>query len=115
MMRLKELRKEASLTQQELCDKTGIRLGTLRTWEQGASTMRADDVVVICTELGCTPNDLLGWYEDHPQDAPILVGENTLEEDEIELLSNYRECSPLRKRRVTDAAKDQKDLSKNKL
>lgn len=69
-LKLKELRKAAGMTQQQLADVTGIRLGTLRTYEQGVSgALSLSDAVLICNALGTTPDDLCGWWDDHPRPA----------------------------------------------
>ena len=70
MLLLKELREKAGITQKELANKAGINLGTLRTWEQGTSSIKLDVACELCTVLGCTPNDLCGWYVEHPESPP---------------------------------------------
>ncbi|WP_307739567.1 helix-turn-helix domain-containing protein [uncultured Parolsenella sp.] len=72
---LKELRERAGLTQAQLAEMSGIKLGTLRSWEQSTSpaTPRLDDACAICDVLRCTPNDLCGWYLAHPEDRPRPV------------------------------------------
>lgn len=91
-LRLKELRKQAGLTQQELCDATQIKLGTLRTWEQGTASIKLDDACRICRALRCTPNDLCGWYIDHPEDMP-QQSSPPLAPDEAEVVDGYRSCT----------------------
>ena len=89
-LKLKDLRRKAGLTQSGLSDKTGIKLGTLRTWEQGTASMKLDDACRICDALGCTPNDLCGWYDDHPRES----AQEPLPPEEAELMRNYRSCTP---------------------
>ena len=98
-LRLKELRKQAGLTQQELCDATEIKLGTLRTWEQGTASIKLDDACRICRALHCTPNDLCGWYIDHPEDAPRDASP-PLAPDEDSVVEGYRACTPEWKRNI---------------
>lgn len=98
-LRLKELRKQAGLTQQDLCDATQIKLGTLRTWEQGTASIKLDDACRICRALHCTPNDLCGWYIEHPEDAP-RESSPPLAADEADLVSEYRSCTPEWRRNI---------------
>lgn len=98
-LRLKELRKQAGLTQQDLCDATEIKLGTLRTWEQGTASIKLEDAVSICRALHCTPNDLCGWYIEHPEDAPRDASP-PLTPDETAVVEGYRTCTPEWKRHV---------------
>ena len=98
-LRLKELRKQAGLTQQELCDATQIKLGTLRTWEQGTASIKLDDACRICRALRCTPNDLCGWYIDHPEDMPQQTSP-PLAQDEAEVVDGYRSCTTEWKRNL---------------
>lgn len=98
-LRLKELRKQAGLTQQELCEATQIKLGTLRTWEQGTASIKLDDACHICRALRCTPNDLCGWYIDHPEDMP-QQSSPPLAPDEAEVVDGYRSCTTEWKRNL---------------
>lgn len=88
-LRLKEARKAAHLTQKELCDRTGIALGTYRAWEQGAaSKVPISDVFTIAEVLGTDVNALCGWYETHPREvAPELTKEESV------LVANFRACN----------------------
>ena len=66
-LQLKSLRKAAGMTQGELAQRLGVDISTIGNWERGKTQM---DVVQLCAVvdlLGCTPNDLLGWWEDHPR------------------------------------------------
>ena len=59
--RLKELREQAGLTQQELADKAGLKLGGIRNLEQGRTYPEWPSVLSLCAALGvecgafCTP------------------------------------------------------------
>lgn len=87
-LKLKEARKAAHLTQKELCDRTGIALGTYRAWEQGAaSKVPISDVFTIAEVLGTDVNALCGWYDTHPRKiAPELTKEESM------LVTNFRAC-----------------------
>ena len=108
-----QFRKAAGMTQEELANKTGIKLSTYRSWEQGiAAKIPLESVCRIAEVLDCTPNDLCGWYIDHPEDRPGGPGESSLTRDESVLLSDYRECTPPRRAKAAEAVRDQRDLSK---
>lgn len=66
---LKSIRQSRGINQQEMAEKLGMRLSTYRTWEQGVSRINLEDACKISEILGCTPNDLCGWYEDHPRES----------------------------------------------
>lgn len=58
---IKELRKEAGITQLALAKSVGVRENTVRTWEkQGFPRERVENVIRLCIALGCvSPEDLL--------------------------------------------------------
>ena len=58
--RLKELRKEKKLTQQELANKVGVNRVTYTNWENGKREPELDKVVELATELNSTLDYLLG-------------------------------------------------------
>lgn len=67
---LKELREANGMRQEDLAAKLGVKLSTYRTWEQGVTGIKMSRAFTICEALGCTPNDLCNWYEDHPRPSP---------------------------------------------
>ncbi len=63
-MQIQKYRKKAKLTQQELADRVGVELVTVKKWEsEGAPdtkrTPRVEKLKEIAKVLGCTVNDLL--------------------------------------------------------
>ena len=87
---LRELRDRSGLTQQQVAEAANVKLSTYRTWEQGVSeSVKMTDAYALCEVLGCTPNDLCNWYEDHPAEAP-----KGLSDSESALLGNYRLSPP---------------------
>lgn len=64
---LKELREASGMRQEDLAAKLGVKLSTYRTWEQGVTGIKMERAFIICEALGCTPNDLCNWWEDHPR------------------------------------------------
>ena len=99
--RLKKLRLAAGLTQKEVCEKTGIKLGTYRAWEQGVSQLRLDDVVLLAEAFGTDPNTVAGWYDNHPSDKSDLPA---MTPDESALLSHYRASSPPDRQNISRVA-----------
>lgn len=88
---LKELRIRKGMTQQEVASAAGVPLSTYRSWEQGvAKKFSLEHAFVISAILGCTPNDLCGWYDDHPNEASAACETDAFER---ELLRDYRACS----------------------
>ena len=51
--KVKELRKQAGLTQEELATRSGVGLRFLRELEQGKSTVRVDKVNQVLALFGC--------------------------------------------------------------
>jgi transcriptional regulator with XRE-family HTH domain len=64
--RLKELRIRAGLSQQELADKAGIKLGAVRDLEQGRNGPTWETVLHLCAALGVSCEA----FTHEPQPAP---------------------------------------------
>jgi len=58
-MNIKQMRKAANLTQQQLADKSGISRVTLTRIETGASNPSLESLRAIAHALGCTIDTLL--------------------------------------------------------
>lgn len=65
MNRLKELRKEKKLTQEELAEKINVTKLTISRWERGERVPKSDKAQQLADFLGVTPAYLLG-YSDFP-------------------------------------------------
>lgn len=100
-LKLKELRQKTELNQGDIAPLLGISLSTYRKWEQGVARITLENAVKICEILGCTPNDLCGWYDSHPRD-----GEPDTHTPEGELLTCYRASTPDRRERILGTARD---------
>lgn len=98
-IRIKEMRKKMHISQTALAEKLGVSLRTVGSWERCETIPDAEQIWNCAIALNCTPNDLLGWYDDHPEDLPRCHAP-TLTADEAEVLGNYRECTPEWKRTV---------------
>ena len=89
-LRLMELREKKRMTQSEIAKIAEVSPKTEWNWEQGKSFPNAAQIWSIADALGCTPNDLLGWYDEHPRDDT----QSALPPEEAELMRNYRACTP---------------------
>lgn len=106
-LQLKELRKKAGFkTQESIADYLGVKLRKYQTWERGEVALTLEDAYTICVALKCTPNDLCGW----PKGLNEQQGINDVFESE--LITCYRSCTPLRKDRILDTARDAAGMSK---
>lgn len=62
MTNLKRKRQEKGMTQSELSEKSGIKLGSLRHYEQGTrkvDNMKIDNILVLAGTLDCMPSDIV--------------------------------------------------------
>lgn len=89
-LRLTEIRENRRLAQSEIAKIAGVSSKTEWNWEQGKSFPNAAQLWDIAVALDCTPNDLLGWYDDHPRES----AQEPLPPEEAELMRNYRSCTP---------------------
>jgi transcriptional regulator with XRE-family HTH domain len=56
---LKEAREKAGLTQEQLAEKTGLPVGSIRNWEQGHRTPRIGVVPALARAVGLPVERLL--------------------------------------------------------
>ena len=99
-LRLAHYREKTPYAQADIADMMGVSPKTEWNWEQGKSFPNAVQIWNLAITLNCTPNDLLGWYDDHPRDqAPNITA------DEAEVLENYRACSNQWKRTISMTAR----------
>ena len=70
ILKIKELRKESRMSQTELAEAIGSSLRTVGAWERGENVPNAEQVWACAVALGTDPNTVLGWYEEHPREAP---------------------------------------------
>ena len=69
-LQLKTLRKEKKITQGELSSLLNVDIKTVGNWERGETMMSIEQLCRCCEILGATPNEMTGWYIEHPEDAP---------------------------------------------
>ena len=104
---LKKMRESTGLTQQQVADDLGLKVATYRTWEQGSVKITLENACNCAVALGCSPNDICGWYIDHPEDRPAPPGDPGA----AELLGCYRSCTPERQDALLNLARDSALLS----
>lgn len=104
---LKKMRESAGLTQQQVADDLGLKVATYRTWEQGSVKITLENACKCSEVLSCTPNDICGWYIDHPEDRPAPPGDPGA----AELVGCYRSCTPERQDALLNLARDSALLS----
>ena len=96
--RLKAIREEKGVSQQDLADFLGISQQAYSYYENGRE-MKASMLKKACTYLGCTPSWLLGLKEDDPAN---LYGEKRrsmpLTMNEIGLIHMYQSLNANGKR-----------------
>ena len=105
-LRMKELRKNRKLTQNQLAMMIGETDRVVGAWERGETALPLDSAYKIAIALGCSVNDLCGW--------PKGKNEGRVFEDDFEeeLLRCYRESTPDRQDRILETARDAAGMSK---
>ena len=108
-LQLKALRKQKHMTQQALADQLGIDIGTVGNWERGRTMMSIEQLCNCCEALGCTPNEMTGWYIEPPDDAPAASGR--VDPYEGELVECYRAATDEGRANILGNARGQRELS----
>ena len=98
-IQLKALRKQSGMTQDELAKAVGQSKRVVGSWERMETQITLEDAVTVCRALRCTPNDLCGWYIDHPEDMP-QQSSPPLAPDKAEVVDGYRSCTTEWKRNL---------------
>lgn len=73
-MRIKDLRKEAGLTQKQLAEQLNVKQNTVSYWEQGKTTPDSNTICQIADYFHVTVNYVLGLEEEKPN--PRIVAQN---------------------------------------
>ena len=60
MTGLKEKRKAANITQEQLAYKLGVSYSTIRRWDKSCDTIPANKLVMLSDILKCSIDDVLG-------------------------------------------------------
>ena len=67
MNRLKQLRKEKGLTQQELSEVIAVSYRTIQNWENGESQIKSEKIQQLADFLGVSVGYLLGYEPESEQ------------------------------------------------
>lgn len=104
---LKAVRKKSHISQTELANAIGVSLRTVGAWEREENMPNAEQIWNCAVALGTTPNDLLGWYEEHPRDAA-----GDADPAHEELARCYDACTPERRDRMLQDARERAFMSR---
>ncbi|MDY4648743.1 MAG: helix-turn-helix transcriptional regulator [Collinsella sp.] len=105
-LKLKQARKENGYSQADLADALNVDIKTVGNWERGKTLPDIEQLWKCAKILHTDPNDLLGWYEEHPEDKPTAPAGA-----EGELLYCYRQSTEKRRSKILETARDQAELS----
>lgn len=94
-LQLKRIRKDNGMSQAELADHLGIDIKTIGNWERGKTVPNVEQIWNCAVALDSTPNDLMGWYIDHPREesTPAPPGGSRLMSAYEELSEEGREVA----------------------
>lgn len=95
MNRLKELRKEKGLTQQELADIMGVTRRGYQKWEKGESTMKSDKAQQLADYFDVSVGYLLGYESDEQ----FIQGAKQLQNNRNKLYNAFGPISESYKKR----------------
>ena len=105
-LKLKQARKENGYSQADLANALNVDIKTVGNWERGKTLPDIEQLWKCAKILHTDPNDLLGWYEEHPEDKPTAPTGA-----EGELLYCYRQSTEKRRSKILETARDQAELS----
>lgn len=105
-LKLKQARKENGYSQADLADALSVDIKTVGNWERGKTLPDIEQLWKCAKVLHTDPNDLLGWYEEHPEDRPAAPAGA-----EGELIDCYRQSTEKRRSKILETARDQAELS----
>lgn len=105
-LKLKQARKENGYSQADLADALNVDIKTVGNWERGKTLPDIEQLWKCAKVLHTDPNDLLGWYEEHPEDKPTAPAGA-----EGELIVCYRKSTEKRRSKILETARDQAELS----
>ena len=97
--RIRDLREDSDLTQDQLCRKLGMHKTTYTNYEQGKHTVPLDFAVTLADFYGVSL-DYIAGRTNFPQGA----AKPELKADELRLLEHFRELSERSKGRVEQLA-----------
>lgn len=106
-LQLRDIRKKSRVSQEELAKKVGVSSRAVGAWERGENYPSAEQIWNCAVALGSTPNDLMGWYIDHPQEAT-----QPMDPEHAELVGCYDQCTDDRKDSLMCQARDAAFMSR---
>lgn len=107
-LKLKQARKENGYSQADLANALNVDIKTVGNWERGKTLPDIEQLWKCAKALNTDPNELLGWYEEHPEDRPTAPAGA-----EGELIACYRQSTEKRRSKILETARDQAELSQN--
>ena len=107
-LKLKQARKENGYSQADLAEALNVDIKTVGNWERGKTLPDIEQLWKCAKALNTDPNELLGWYEEHPEDRPTAPAGA-----EGELITCYRQSTEKRRSKILETARDQAELSQN--
>lgn len=103
MLRLKELRKERKITQEELSKKLGVTQATLSGWENEKFEMD-NKILLVCAKMfGVSVDYILGADEETKKEP--LENFERLDEEQTEIISIFDKMSHSQKEEVIKYAR----------
>lgn len=75
---LRELREKLNLTQEELAEKVGCHVNTVRRWELGYREPKVSDIKKLIKVLNCTELELLNGSSEQEFEVKIIMGVKNL-------------------------------------
>lgn len=104
-MRLKELREERNLTQNELAQKIKTSQTNIGRWEKDLNEPTANFIIRLADFFQCSTDYLLGREDDLGN--VVIQGETNapLSPDEQELLNIYQSLSPAHRSQILEYAR----------
>ncbi len=104
--RLKQLREQKGMTQDDLAQRLQITKSAVSGWERGERHPRFDMLDEVADIFDCDINYLLGNsdeqkpYPRYPEDESIARTEREISDDERLFLNQYRRLSDYQKRLI---------------
>ena len=83
MLRLKEMRESAGLSQSDVAKALGRDKKSVGNWENGRVDIKLTDFMALCDLYKCTPDELAGWESPARSDPALTAPERAL-------LADYR-------------------------
>lgn len=100
---LKNARKAANKSVDEVGAVVGKSGKTISAWEVGRGQPDGDELILICDFLNCHLSDFYG--EEYKNYLSESIDTNELSDDEIKIIEQYRKCNEIGKRSIRSFSK----------